>query len=349
MSLSQLIDAIGPIDARLIQRIQATLDTKTKPVGSLGVLETLASRIGAARGDASAAPLQKTVIVMAGDHGVTAAGVSAYPSEVTHQMVLNFAAGGAAINVLCRQVGAELIVADLGVAADADVDGVINLRVRPGTRDMRAQPAMTEQEVLRAIEAGAELCARTIERGTTLVGLGEMGIGNTTAATALLCTLTGHAPAGLVGPGTGLDADGIARKLAALEAALLRHELRTDEPLRALQCVGGLEIAGLVGVVLAAAGRRVPVVLDGFISSAAGLVAARLAPLVQDYLFASHLSAEPGHRVLLDALGLSPLLQLDLRLGEGSGAALSMPLFDAAQAILREMATFAAAGVSERH
>lgn len=330
--------------AREAQRL---LDGKTKPRRSLGRLEELACQLAGACGVPRPPLPKKAIVVMAADHGVAAEGVSAYPAEVTGQMLLNFARGGAAINVLARQVDARLVVADLGTLAPMEAPGVLDRRVGPGTRNFTAGPAMTRAEAERALAAGIALADDLASEGVTLIGLGDMGIGNTTAASALTAAFTGLPPAEVTGRGTGIDDTGWTRKVDAITRALAHNRADPGDPLDVLAKLGGFEIAGLAGVVLGAAARRVPVVVDGFITAAAALVAVRLAPLAAGYLIASHRSVEVGHRALLAALQTRPLLDLDLRLGEGSGAALAMPLIESALRILHEMATFEAAGVSD--
>jgi nicotinate-nucleotide--dimethylbenzimidazole phosphoribosyltransferase len=346
MTLSETIRQILPPDEEAARQAQALLDDKTKPRRSLGRLEELACRIAGARGTPSPPVPTKAIVVMAADHGVADEGVSAYPAEVTAQMLLNFARGGAAINVLSRQVGARLVVVDLGTRTAVEVPEVLSRRIGPGTRNFTAGPAMTRAEAVRALEVGIELAATLATDGVDLIGLGEMGIANTTAASALTAAFTGLDPAEVTGRGTGIDDAGWTRKVAAIRRALAANPDWGD-PLETAAALGGFEILGLAGVVLGAAARRIPVVMDGFITAAAALVAVWLAPAAAGYLIASHRSVEVGHRVLLAALHTPPLLDLDLRLGEGSGAALAMPLVEAAVRILREMATFSAAGVSD--
>jgi len=286
------------------------------------------------------------IFTLAGDHGVATEGVSAYPQAVTAQMVENLARGGAGVNVLARHVGAQVVVADLGVATPlADHPGIVRCRVAAGTRSITEGPAMSREEAVRAIAAGAALVE---DAAPDCVGTGEMGIGNTTAASALTAALTGADPAMITGRGTGVTDDVWVRKVDVVRRALAVNRPDAGDALGILAALGGLEIAGLVGVVLAGAARRVPVVLDGFIATAAALVAARVAPAARDYLIAAHRSAEPGHVRLLEALGLTPYLELGMRLGEGTGAALGIGLVRAALACYREMATFKDAGVSER-
>jgi nicotinate-nucleotide--dimethylbenzimidazole phosphoribosyltransferase len=345
-ALAALLARIVPPDPRVALPARARLDRLTKPPGSLGRLEDLVVRVAVMTGCARPRVDTPVIFTLAADHGVAALGVSAYPATVTAQMLTNLGRGGAAVSVLARQVGARVVVADLGVAGGGPVPpGVIGCRVAPGTRNLAEGPAMTSAEAQAAIAAGAALVDAS---GADLVATGEMGIGNTTAASALTAALTGAAPSAVTGRGTGLDDRGLARKLDAVTRALAVNRPDPTDPLGVLAALGGLEIAGLVGVILAGAARRAPVVLDGFIAGAAALVATRLAPQCREYLVAAHLSAEPGHRLLLGTLGLVPLLDLGLRLGEGTGAALAIGLVRAALACADEMATFEDAGVSER-
>jgi nicotinate-nucleotide--dimethylbenzimidazole phosphoribosyltransferase len=317
-------------------------DGKTKPRGSLGRLEELGVRLAEIRGFVPRS-LEAAVVVAAGDHGVAAEGVSAYPSEVTAQMVANFASGGAAINVLARQAGARLVLVDAGVATPVDASDVRALRLGPGTASFTAGSAMTEEQARRGLEAGAALVDEL--HGVDVVGLGEMGIGNTTSASAITAALLDVPPESVCGRGTGVDDAGLARKVDAVRRGLAANPAR--DPLGVLAGLGGFELAVLTGVVLGCARNRVAALLDGFITTAAALVAVRLEPAAGEVLIASHLSPEPGHLLLLDALGLRPLLDLELRLGEGSGAALALPLLRSAVAILAEMATFEDAGVTD--
>lgn len=334
-------------DLAAAREAQVRLDHKTKPPGSLGRLEELACALAAVGGSAALAPPRKALVVMAGDHGVTAEGVSAFPKEVTAQMVLNFVGGGAGINVLARQAGARVLVVDMGVDSPAPLhDQVRSVRIARGTRNLAQGPAMTRDEAVRALEAGIAIAEELAAEGTGLVGIGEMGIGNTTAASALAAAFTGAAPEAVTGRGTGVDEAGHRRKVEVIRRGLQMNRPDPADPLGTLASLGGLEIAGMAGVVLGCAARRVPVLMDGFISTAAALAAVRLAPRAAFALLASHQSVEVGHRHLLAALGRRPLLDLELRLGEGTGAALAMHLVDAAVLVLREMATFASANVS---
>ncbi|MBI2204550.1 MAG: nicotinate-nucleotide--dimethylbenzimidazole phosphoribosyltransferase [Candidatus Rokubacteria bacterium] len=346
-TIDRLCAAIRPVANEAAQAAQRHLDELTKPPRSLGRLEELAVRLVALRGAVPAVD-RPVIFTFAADHGVAAEGVSAYPQSVTAQMVENFLAGGAAINVLARQAGARLVVADFGVASPLGARPALLVRRRgPGTANMAVGPAMSRTDAIAAIEDGAALAEEALDGADSadLIGIGEMGIANTTAASAITAVLTATDPGVVTGPGTGLDAHGIGRKADVIRRALDVNRPDAADPIDVLAKVGGFEIAGLTGVVLAAAARRVPVALDGFISGAAALVAARLAPDARDALFASHRSAEPGHAIVLADLGLQPYLELSMRLGEGTGAALFVHLARAAARVYSEMATFKSAGV----
>lgn len=326
----------------------ARLDSLTKPPRSLGRLEEVAARIACVQGTVRPDVEDRAIILMAADHGVVAEGVSPYPQEVTRQMVANFSAGGAAINQLAGSVEAELWLVDVGVAGDVShLNNVRDEKIAAGTANMAVGPAMSREQAAQAAMVGVRMSREAAEGGMRLLGTGEMGIGNTTAAAALTCAYTGADPERVVGPGTGLDAAGVAHKVAVVKAALHANKADTLDALGKLAAVGGLEIAGLAGVVIGAAEQGVCVVADGFISGVAALAALRLCPDCSAYVFPSHLSAEPGHRFVLDALELEPIIALDMRLGEGTGAALAMSIMDAACRMLAGMATFEEAGVSE--
>jgi nicotinate-nucleotide--dimethylbenzimidazole phosphoribosyltransferase len=329
-----LIPAIPPIDPDAGREARARLEAKTKPRGSLGELEELVVRIARARGTAALRPLRAAIVVAAGDHGYASEGVSAYPAAVTRQMLANFASGGAAINVLTRHVGARLVVVDAGVGAR--------------TENATCGPAMSRATAAKKIADGVSLAEELLDHGVEAIGLGEMGIGNTTAASALAAALLPAEPALVCGRGTGIDDETLARKIDVVRRALAANADALDEPMGALAALGGFEQAVLVGLCLGTAARGGLVLLDGFVSSAAALVAARMAPAAVDRMIASHRSPEPGHDAILAALGLRPLLDLGLRLGEGTGAALALPLVNGALALLAEMATFEEAGVSSR-
>jgi nicotinate-nucleotide--dimethylbenzimidazole phosphoribosyltransferase len=353
-SLDRVLDGIGPLDAGAMAAAAARLDRLTKPPGSLGQLETLVMELAGITGRADPSVEQGVMIIAAGDHGVTRQGVSAYPSDVTAQMVANFVAGGAAINVLGAWAGLRVVVVDVGVALPIPTLGadpvrggqLIQARIRDGTADMTLGPSMTRAEALRAVAVGIDLAAELSASGVDLVGIGEMGIGNTTAASAICAVLTGRPVAEVTGRGTGIDDATHQHKIATIERALEVNGPDRRDPMGVLAAVGGLEIALLVGVILGAAEAGIPVVLDGFITGAAALVAVALQPAVASRLIAAHRSIEPGHAVILETLGRRPLLDLDLRLGEGTGAALAMGLIKAAVRVRDEMATFESAAIS---
>ena len=338
---------IPVLDDAAMQRAAARQAVLTKPAGSLGRLEELSIRIAGMTGRLDPSLERAVVFVLAADHGVAAEGVSAYPSDVTGQMVANFLRGGAAINVLARAVGAEVVVADIGVDADLEPHPQLRaIKLRRSTGSITKGPAMTIAEARRAIDAGRKLVR---EENPDIAITGDMGIGNTTASAAVICALTGLDPVDVVGRGTGVDDSGLERKLRAVRDALrVNGEAIEHGPVETLAAVGGLEIAGLAGVILETASSRKPVLIDGFISGAAALVAAAVAPDVTGYLIAAHRSVERGHGAVLDRLGLRPLLDLELRLGEGTGGALALPLVRASVRLLNEMATFEDAGVSGR-
>ena len=348
MNMEELVSRIQPVDAAAAEKAQQRLDRLTKPQGSLGRLEALARWLASVTNAERLSIERPVVFTFAADHGVAAEGVSAYPQEVTAQMVLNFLAGGAAINALARQAGADVVVADFGVAADLPpAPDLIDAKIARGTANMAIGPAMSREQAVRAILKGAGIALDRKERGAGLFALGEMGIGNSTAASALTAALTGASPEEVTGRGTGIDAEGLKRKVDTVRRALAVATLAPHDPIAILAQVGGFEIAGLVGVVLAGAATRTPVVIDGFIASAAALVACRISPRAADYLTASHMSVERGHQRLMRELGLTVLFDFGMRLGEGTGAALAIPILRASCAVYNEMATFAQAGVSE--
>lgn len=358
----EAIDALGALDATATTEAIATLDSLAKPPGSLGVLESLVTQLAGICGTPRPTFPRRAIVVAAADHGVASHGVSAYPAAVTGQMVANFLAGGAAINVLAAAVRADLAVIDVGVAteiaAPSPRDGhtpargrqatLIRAAVRPGTHDMTVRAAMSRAEALRAIAVGLDVVASLRGRGVDLLAVGEMGIGNTTAASAVTAAMTGLPPDRVTGRGTGIDDAGHAHKVETIARALARHHPDPADPVGVLAAVGGLEIGALVGVILGAVAGRVPLILDGFITGAAALLAVALAPAAASRLIAGHRGSEPGHAVVLERLGLRPLLELDLRLGEGTGAALAISLIDAAVTLRDGMATFGSAGVSGR-
>ncbi len=345
--LEETVNAIPAPDPRAADEARRRQDLLTKPRGALGRLEALSVQLAGITGSPRPRIGPKAIAVFAGDHGVTAEGVSAYPSEVTPQMVLNFLRGGAAINVLARHAGARVVVVDAGVAADLpDHPGLVKRKVAPGTRNFAKEPAMTREQAVRAVEMGIGVVEEEFRKGLSLLGTGDMGIGNTTPSAALAAVFTGQPAAKVAGRGTGIDDAMLRRKIDVIKGALRIHKPDPHDPLDALAKVGGFEIGAIAGAILGAARRRVPVLVDGFISGAGALVAAGLAPRTKEFMLAAHCSVEPGHRIVLDHLGLKPLLDFDMRLGEGTGAALAMFVVEGAVKVLDEMATFQDADVS---
>ncbi|WP_296971228.1 nicotinate-nucleotide--dimethylbenzimidazole phosphoribosyltransferase [Tepidanaerobacter sp. EBM-38] len=345
----QTLQQIKPLDEEVMKKTQARLDDLTKPAGSLGMLENIAKQIAGITGNVVPELPKKAAILMAGDHGILKEGVAPFPQEVTPQMVLNFVNGGAAMSVLTRHENAKLYVVDIGVASDLpDVPNIINRKVAYGTKNMAEGPAMTYEEATQAIEVGIDIAEMAIKEGAGIIAIGEMGIGNTSPSSAIIATYSNLPVEDVVGRGTGVDDERLKIKIAAIEKALMVNKPNPKNPLDVLSKVGGLEIAGLTGVILACAANRVPVIIDGFISGAAAVIAKEMSPLAANYMLGSHLSEEPGHKVILDFLGIKPILMLNMRLGEGTGAALAMNIVDASLKILKEMATFSEAGVSSK-
>jgi len=345
--LESLVGQVTPPDHSLIAKAQARLDRLTKPQGSLGILEAVARQVVGTTRRMDPMIGSRVVFVFAADHGVVAEGVSAYPQEVTSQMVLNFLGGGAAINVLARHANARVVIADLGVNGPVQQhpDLIVD-RIDNGTRNFSRGPAMTMEQARRSVEAGIKIAEEEIGKGADLIATGEMGIGNTTSASAIVAVVTGTDPGKVTGHGTGIAEVQRLRKAEVIRRGL---EINRPDPANALDIlakVGGFEIGGLAGVMLAGAAYRVPVIIDGFISGAAALIACGLAPAVREHLIAGHRSAERGHALALKHLMLTPLLTLDMRLGEGTGAVLAMHLVEAACKLLRDMATFDSASVS---
>jgi len=345
--LEESIKAIGNLDLDVMQEVQKRLDSLIKPPGSLGVLEDLAVKIAGITGSARPTIKEKAVIVMAGDHGVVSEGVSAAPPEITYQMLPAFLDGTAGIGVLARHAGARVVVVDVGVAVPVQTPGVLRRKVRAGTGNIAAGPAMTREEAVRALEVGIAVAGEEIERGVNLLATGDMGIGNTTPSSAILAVFGGLTPEEVAGRGTMVNDEVLRRKKEAIASALRVNRPDPDDVLDVLSKMGGLEIAGLAGVILGAAAGRVPVLLDGFITTAAALVAFKIEPKAKEYMIASHLSGEQGHRLMLEMLGLSPMVRMNMRLGEGTGAALAMHLVEAALKVLSEMASFNEAGVAD--
>lgn len=351
--MEDCVAAIAPADARAKQDAQRLQDSLTKPRGSLGKLESLSVRLAGVYHTSRPSMGRTMVFTMAADHGVTSEGVSAYPAEVTRQMVLNFASGGAAINVLARHVGAEVRVVDMGVACDEGWPScIIERKVARGTKSIARGPAMTIEDARRSIEAGIELAESAVDEGFTAIAIGDMGIGNTTAASAVTSVITGCSVRAVTGRGTGIDDVRLNAKVSVIERSI---EINRPDPrngVDVLAKVGGFELGGMAGVILGGSSKRVPVFIDGFVSGSAALIAGTICPHAVDYMVASHLSVEPGHAHALAHLGLTPVLDLEMRLGEGTGAVLAMNMAQASCKILSEMATFEGAGVSqssERH
>lgn len=349
MSIYDVCRQIHPLNVSLQVKAQARLDRLTKPLGSLGRLEELAASYVTIIGELKPQVPRGVVFTFAADHGVALEGVSAYPREVTPQMVLNFLRGGAGVNVLAKHAGVDVRVVDIGVDYEFGMlPGLLDRKVMKGTRNLAVEPAMTRIQAEHAVMVGIELATDAAREGVGLIGTGEMGIGNTTPSAAITAVMTGRPAAEVTGRGTGIDESGRLHKVSVIQQALDLHRPDPADALDVLAKVGGLEIAGLAGLMLGAAAARVPIVLDGFIAGAAALIAVGLQPLCREYFIASHRSVELGHRVILDHLKLKPLMDLDLRLGEGTGACLGMDLVCAAIKIYTEMATFDEAGVSDK-
>ncbi len=346
--LNRTIAGIEKIDHSLAGETQKRLDNLTKPQGSLGRLEELAKKVVEITGIKNPSLAHKAIFTMVGDHGVVEEGVSAFPKEVTPQMVHNFLSGGAGINVLARHVGARVVVVDVGVACDIPPKpGLIIKKVGYGTKNMVKGPAMTMEEAAKSVEIGIETVIGECEKGLNISGTGDMGIGNTTPSSAITAVITGKRVEEVTGRGTGIDDRSFFRKIAVIKKSIAVNRPDPKNGLEVLSKVGGFEIGALAGVILACASKKIPVVIDGFISGAAALIAYRIEPKVKDYMIAAHCSVEQGHRAALEFLGLKPVLDLNMRLGEGTGAALAISIVDAGVKILNEMATFESAGVSK--
>lgn len=347
--MSETIKSVKSVDWALEPAIRAHLDQLTKPPKSLGRLEDLAAQYCLITNTLEPSLGKKKIFTFAGDHGVAEEGVSAYPKEVTPQMVRNLLAGGAAVNVLAGHAGAEVAVIDIGVDDPLpDAPGLIRRKVKSGTNNIAKGMAMTLEEAEQAVEVGIELARTAAQKGVTLLGTGEMGIANTTPSSALFAALLPCPVEDITGRGTGIDDAGLIKKMEVIKRALKVNHQKLDDPLSALAALGGLEIAGICGLCLGAAASRIPVVVDGFISSAGALAACRLCPPVKDYLFFSHLSEEAGHATFLRIFCVAPILDLKMRLGEGTGAALAMSIIEASVKVYNQMATFASAGISDK-
>lgn len=349
--LDETVKRIKGPDDEFMKHARKRLDSLTKPQGSLGRLEDLAAQVVAIRGEENPRFEKKVIFTLAGDHGVAEEGVSAYPKEVTAQMVYNFLRGGAGINVLARHIGARVVVIDMGVAEKIDAKMAKNFKDKKitfGTKNFTKGPAMTTAEAIRSIEAGIEAFEEELKNGIDIIGTGDMGIGNTTASTAIASLVTGKSVEDMAGRGTGIDEKALSKKIALIKHAIALNKPNPKDPIDVLAKVGGFEIGGLAGIILGAAARSVPVVIDGFISGAGALIAYGLEPKARDYMIAGHCSVEKGHKAILSHMGLKPILDLDLRLGEGTGACLGINIVEAAVKILTEMATFESAEVSEK-
>ncbi|MFQ5455750.1 MAG: nicotinate-nucleotide--dimethylbenzimidazole phosphoribosyltransferase [Nitrospirota bacterium] len=346
--LNEIIARIKPIDKVIYKKVQARLDNLTKPQGSLGRLEYLAKRYVAITDRENPEIRKKMIYTFAGDHGVAEEGVSLFPKEVTPQMVLNFLKGGAGVNVLARHVGAEVCVVDIGVDYDFGVSySLINKKIARGTKNIAKGPAMTREEAIASINVGIDLAEEAAREGVDIIGTGDMGIANTTPSSAIAAIITKEPARDVVGRGTGIDDKILSHKIDVVERAININSPDIGDPIDILSKVGGFEIGGIAGIILGAAANRIPVLMDGFISTAGGLIASELSPDVSEYIIASHKSKEAGHQIMLRKMGITPILDLDLRLGEGTGACLGINLLEAGIKILTEMATFDDAGVSE--
>lgn len=348
MTILTKFSNIPAVNADMGKTVFDYIQTLTKPVGSLGRLEELAVQLGEITGNPFPIVTPPGILVFAGDHGVAVEGVSAFPKEVTAQMVLNFLGGGAGINVFGRQIGAIQRVIDIGVASDIEETGVVQKKVRYGTGNFSVEDAMTRNEAEKALEIGFNQCEEVIQEGAKCIILGELGIGNTTTSSAILAALTGAPVCDLIGRGTGISDEKLLLKQQVIEKAIAERKPNPKDPIDILSKVGGLEIAGMAGAMLAAAQNRVPILVDGFISTVSALVAKAINPAVTNYMFVGHRSAEPGHLLALKLLEKQPLIDLGMRLGEGTGAAVAFPILQSASLMLKEMATFQSAGISSQ-
>ena len=353
--IDEAVGKVEPFNQQLLKQTQKRLDNLTTPLGSLGRLEELAKQVVAITGKEKPELLKRVIFTLAGDHGVVEEGVSCYPKEVTPQMVYNFLRGGAGINVLAMHIGAKVVVVDVGVGSDINVvrgfilaNKFVNKKINYGTKNFTKGFAMTKEEAVRSIEAGIELVEEELPNGLDIIGTGDMGIGNTTSSSAITSVICQVDAEKVTGRGTGIDDKMLENKIAAIIKAITLNKPNMNDAIDVLSKVGGFEIGGLAGVILAGAANKIPIVIDGFISGAAALLACLIQPEIKNYLIASHCSVEQGHKIILNHLGLKPILDLNLRLGEGTGAALAINIVDASCKILTEMATFGSAGVSEK-
>lgn len=344
---------IADVDSRFIQEAQERLDNLTKPKDSLGVLEELAKKVVGITQNKTPRLINKVIFTMAGDHGISEEGVSAFPKEVTAQMVYNFVKGGAGINVLARHAGARVVVVDMGVGEKLNIDSrkfknFIDKKINFGTKNMSKEPAMSRKEAVQSVETGIEIFLSEFKNGLDIVGLGEMGIGNTTSASAITSVITRRSVEEVTGRGTGIDNNSFLKKRDLIKQAIAVNKPKAEDAMDVLSKVGGFEIGGLSGLILAAASKKIPVVIDGFITAAAALIAYQLEPKTRDYMIAGHCSVERGHKFVLEYIGLRPILDLNLRLGEGTGAVLAISLIEAGLKIFSEMASFESACVSKK-
>lgn len=347
--LGLIVSKVKSPDKKYYVLAQEKLDNLTKPLGSLGRLEELAKQIVGISGNLEPVLDKKYIVTMAADHGVVDEGISAYPQEVTLQMVYNFLRGGAGINVLSKHIGAEVVVVDMGVASDLEKSpSLINKKIGYGTKNMAKGAAMTSEEAVASIIAGIEIVEEYAKKGAKIIGTGDMGIGNTTSSSAIVSVIAGVDASMVTGYGTGLDEKGLANKIEVIKKAISLNKPNPNDGLDVLAKVGGFEIGGIAGLVIGCAYMKIPVVIDGFISGAGAMIAQSICPASKEYMIASHQSVEKGHKVMMDKLGLKPLFNLDMRLGEGTGAALGIGLAEASVKILNEMATFKEAGVSKK-
>ncbi len=347
--MDHILSRISAVNGALAEEAQKRLDNLTKPLGSLGRLEEFAKRVVCMTGNTMPVLDKKVMFTFAGDHGIANEGVSAYPKEVTPQMVLNFVRGGAGINVLARHAGADVVVVDIGVNYDfGDVPGLLSRKVMRGTANMYKGPAMTREQAKQCLQVGIDLAREYAKKGYRIYGTGDMGIGNTTPSSAIASVLTGTPVSDVTGRGTGINDESFKKKIAIIEKCIAQNRPDPKDPIDVLAKVGGAEIGGIAGLILGAASERIPVIVDGFISTAGALIAYELEPKTADYMFAGHSSVEIGQKAMLKKMGLSPILDFNLRLGEGTGAALAMIMIEAGVKIYREMATFGEAGVSEK-
>jgi nicotinate-nucleotide--dimethylbenzimidazole phosphoribosyltransferase len=347
MLLTKTLEQIEGLDPEAQRQAQARLDSLTKPLGSLGRLEDLVRQIAGITGNARPRADKKAIVILCADNGVVEEGVSSCPKSVTASVTQNFMKGITGVNVLSRHAGADITVVDIGVDARLDAEGILDRKIRMGTGNIASGPAMTREEAVKAVETGIEIVTDLSRKGYNLLGTGEMGIGNTTTSSAITAVLTGRPLEPLVGRGSGLSDRGLENKIEVIKRAIAINKPDLSDPIDVLAKVGGLDIAGLAGCYIGAAACRVPILIDGFIASAAALVAVRLKPVIRDFLIASHGSAEPGSNALLEALGLEPLLRLGMRLGEGSGAAVAFHIIDAAFAAYDRMGTFGDAEIEQ--